>query len=205
MEEKEKASGKKTKQCAKKNGQQKQGKAPAQPQPKKSDVKDVSMVKFMVGKVLSVEPHPNPEVEKLWVEKIDVGEAEPRTICSGLRAYVKKEDFEGKLVLIVGNLKVRTMVGVPSNGMVVCASRRSETEDKVVLLTVPEGCTPGEVVTFEGYPNQAPDVMNPKHKIWETVAPDLHVNGEGVAMWKDVVFMTSHGPITSSLVDAVIS
>eukprot|EP00766_Chilomastix_caulleryi_P000063 gnl/Chilomastix_caulleri/1058.p1 GENE.gnl/Chilomastix_caulleri/1058~~gnl/Chilomastix_caulleri/1058.p1 ORF type:complete len:164 (+),score=51.73 gnl/Chilomastix_caulleri/1058:126-617(+) len=163
------------------------------------------MVKFTVGKVLSVEPHPNPEVAKLWVEKIDVGEAEPRTICSGLRAYITKEEFEGKLVLIVANLKARTMQGVQSNGMVVCASRRSETEDKVVLLNVPDGCKPGELVSFAGYPNKAPDVMNPKHKIWETVAPDLHVNGEGVAMWKDVAFMTSCGPITSSLNDADIS
>lgn len=41
-----------------------------------------------VGKIVEAWPH--SDSEKLWCEKIDVGEAEPREIASGIRAYYKE-------------------------------------------------------------------------------------------------------------------
>jgi tRNA-binding EMAP/Myf-like protein len=64
-----------------------------------------SQLDLRVGLVVEVSEH--PKADKIYVEKIDVGEAAPRTILSGLRPFVKAEDFKGKHVLVICNLKVR--------------------------------------------------------------------------------------------------
>lgn len=46
-----------------------------------------------VGKIISCEKH--PDADSLYVEQIDVGEAEgPRTIVSGLVKYVPLEEMQ---------------------------------------------------------------------------------------------------------------
>ena len=53
----------------------------------------------------------HPESAKLYVEKIDLGESTgPRTICSGIRAHYNPDDIVGRKVLVLANLKDRTMV-----------------------------------------------------------------------------------------------
>lgn len=62
------------------------------------------MLDIRVGKVLSVENHPT--AEKLYVEKIDLAEpGGPRTVVSGLADFISKEDFTGRHVAVVTNLK----------------------------------------------------------------------------------------------------
>lgn len=49
---------------------------------------------MLVGKIVKAWPH--PESEKLWCEEIDLGEAAPRQIASGLRQfYAEASDLEG--------------------------------------------------------------------------------------------------------------
>ncbi len=43
------------------------------------------------------------------MEKIDIGEPEPRTIVSGLVKYVPLDQMQGRMVVIVANLKPRNM------------------------------------------------------------------------------------------------
>lgn len=50
-----------------------------------------------VGKVL--EAKRVPDSDKLYVEQIDVGEATPRTICSGLVQHVPLEKFQVYLII----------------------------------------------------------------------------------------------------------
>lgn len=76
------------------------------------------------------------------------------------------------------------MRGVTSEAMVMCAS----TPEKVEVLSPPSGCTPGEAVHCVGYTRQPDPVMNPKKKIFETVAPDLHTNADLLACYKGVPF-----------------
>ena len=83
-----------------------------------------------VGRIVKVWEHES--AEKLFCESIDVGEAAPRSIASGLRAFYAKEDLEERLVLVVANLKPRTMQGFKSEGMVLCASNADHTEVKFV-------------------------------------------------------------------------
>jgi len=75
-----------------------------------------------------VEAWEHPDSEKLWCERIDVGESEVREIASGLRAFYKLEDMKGARVVVLCNLKIKKLGGFPSNGMVMCASNTAHDE-----------------------------------------------------------------------------
>lgn len=74
-----------------------------------------------VGKVVQIEKH--PEADTLYVEQIDVGEAEPRTVVSGLANFVPIDEMLNRLVVVLCNLKPAKMRGVESKGMVLCTSK----------------------------------------------------------------------------------
>ena len=59
--------------------------------------------------------------DKLLKLTLDVGEAEPRNVFSGIREFYKPEDLTGKLVVMVANLAPRKMRFGISNGMVLAA------------------------------------------------------------------------------------
>lgn len=75
-----------------------------------------------------------------------MGEAEPRTIVSGLVKYVALEDMQQRAVLVLCNLKPRNMRGIKSHGMVLAASNEEHTV--VEPLAPPPGAQPGERVWF---------------------------------------------------------
>jgi aminoacyl tRNA synthase complex-interacting multifunctional protein 1 len=50
------------------------------------------LLDIRVGRVLKVWRH--PEADTLYVEEVDVGEEEPRTICSGLVNYLPIEQLQ---------------------------------------------------------------------------------------------------------------
>ncbi len=76
-------------------------------------------VSLRVGKVLAAERI--PKADKLLKLSIDLGEGAPRTIASGIAAYFAPEQLVGKNVLVVANLKPRTIRGVESRGMLLTA------------------------------------------------------------------------------------
>ena len=98
--------------------------------------------------------------------------------------FVPIEEMQNRLVVLLCNLKPVKMRGVTSEAMVMCAS----TPEKVEVLLPPEGSMPGDEVHVEGYPRVPDSVLNPKKKIFETVAPDLKTNSEKVATYKGVPF-----------------
>ena len=152
----------------------------------------VGALDIRVGKLLKVWEH--PEADKLFCEDIDLGpELGVRQIASGLRPFYKKEDMEGKLVMVLCNLKKRNLVGFPSHGMVMCSS--SEDHTAVQLVIPAEGSALGERVICEGFDTPPePENKIAKKKIFEKVAPDLVTDDDGVATYKGVKFTTSKGP-----------
>jgi len=88
-----------------------------------------------VGKFNKAWKH--PEADKLYVEEVDVGEPEVRQICSGLVGYVAEEELQGRLVVVLCNLKARNMVGVKSFGMLMAASDESHSMVELVRRTPP--------------------------------------------------------------------
>ena len=86
---------------------------------------DFGKTELVVGKVLESKLH--PKADRLLVSKIDIGYGEVRQIVTGIAEKVKPEDFVGKKVIVVANLKPAKIRGVDSEGMVLVA------EDEKVL------------------------------------------------------------------------
>ena len=192
----------KKKEAEKKEKKEKKETAPAAPStPVAADLNPMKL-DIRVGVILRCWEH--PEAEKLLCEEIDVGEAVPRTIASGLKAHYSAESMVGRQVLVLANLKDRTMVGFKSQGMVLCACNEDHTIVK--LVSPPVGSKPGERVTFPGYegePASANEVA--KKKILEGLAPHLKTDESGVANWKGAAFTVADGVCSSELPSATVS
>jgi len=167
----------------------------------------VTALDIRVGRITKVWEH--PEADKLYCEEIDVGEDEPRQIASGLRPYMNAEDMEGRLVLVLCNLKARKMLGFPSHGMVLCASNEDHTDVKFV--NPPVDAKVGERVTipgfnFEGEEGQ-PFAENKigKKKVFEKLAPFLVTSEYGVPEFLGRPFLTSAGVCTSAITKGTVS
>ncbi|OMH79494.1 tRNA-aminoacylation cofactor arc1 [Zancudomyces culisetae] len=139
-----------------------------------------AMIDIRVGIIVSAEKH--PDADSLYVEQIDVGEEQPRTVVSGLVKYMTLDELIGRKVLVVCNLKPASMRGVKSFAMVLCTSK----DDKVEFVEPHLTSVPGDRAYFEEFSGIAPEpLLNPKKKIWETIQPGLFTNGSGEAGWYD--------------------
>src|SRR5579862_4833400 len=99
--------------------------APAAPaQDNKIAIEDFTKVEMRVGKVLSAERVQG--ADKLLHMKVDIAEAEPRSIVAGIAEAYTPEELIGRKVVIVANLQPRKLRGLTSNGMIVAASREGE-------------------------------------------------------------------------------
>ena len=78
----------------------------------------VELVDVRVGKVLKAYKH--PEADKLYIEEIDVGEEEPRQICSGLVPYMNAEVRAAH----AAHLDNRRRGGLPTGGAARGAAER---------------------------------------------------------------------------------
>jgi methionyl-tRNA synthetase len=81
---------------------------------------DFAKVDLRVGVVLSAEAVKG--ADKLLHLKVDIGEAEPRTIVAGIAQVYAADGLVGRKVVIVANLEPRKLRGILSNGMIVAAS-----------------------------------------------------------------------------------
>ena len=66
---------------------------------------------------------------------------------------------------------------------------------QVELVTPPEGATPGDRVTVEGFSGEPEEQLNPKKKQFEQISPDLATNNERVACYRGVSAADSDGRV----------
>ena len=78
----------------------------------------------------------HPDADKLLVSQINLGK-ETRQIVSGIADHYAPEEFVGKKVIVVANLKPAKLRGIESQGMILAG-------DKKGLL---------EVISVENLPN----------------------------------------------------
>ncbi|XP_039293348.1 tyrosine--tRNA ligase, cytoplasmic-like [Nilaparvata lugens] len=161
-----------------------------------NDAIDPSRLDVRVGKIVKVDKH--PDADALYVEHIDLGEEEPRTIVSGLVKYVPIEEMQDRMVVVLCNLKPAKMRGVESQGMVLCASVEEGDTKCVEPLLPPAGSAAGDRVHVDGYESsRQPDaVLNPKKKIWEQLQVDLKTSSSCEAQWKGSSLQTKLGKVT---------
>lgn len=115
-------------------------------------------IELTVAKIIEVKP--NPESDKLFIEKLDDGSGKERIIQSGLREFLKEEDLLNKKVLIVSNLAPRTMRGVESAGMLL-AGDYTENGKKCVEVIDLDGVEVGTKITVEGMAERSkPEIIS---------------------------------------------
>lgn len=109
--------------------------------------------------------------------------------------HVPIEEMQNRMVVLLCNLKPAKMRGVTSEAMVMCAS----TPEKVEILKPPQGAAPGDIVHVDGFSPNPDSVLNPKKKIFETVAPDLKTDSSLRATYKGHVWsVPGKGNVTAA-------
>lgn len=95
---------------------------------------DFAKVDLRVAKIMKVE-----EIEgadKLWKLTLDLGkEFGKRTVCAGIKKHYSADELKGKKIIVVANLAPRKLKGIESQGMILAAVNKEETE---VILLSPE-------------------------------------------------------------------
>ena len=81
--------------------------------------------------------------DKLLQLTLDAGEAEPRTVFSGIRGAYAPEALINRLTIVVANLAPRKMRFGMSNGMVLAAGN----DDGIFLLSPDSGAKAGDRVS----------------------------------------------------------
>ena len=105
-------------------------------------IDDLDKIDLRVGVV--VEAGSVEGADKLLQLRVDVGEAEPRTIFAGIaKAYPEPATLVGRRVVVVANLAPRKMRFGTSEGMVLAAGPGGT---DIQLLSVDQGALPGSIV-----------------------------------------------------------
>ncbi len=93
------------------------------------------------GRIINVEDH--PAADKLYKLTVDFGDAEPRTICAGLKAFYTKDELMGYEGIAVYNLAPRPLRGIDSCGMMLCADDETLGGNTIALLKPSREVPPG--------------------------------------------------------------
>lgn len=114
------------------------------------------------------------------------------------------EDLKDSLVIVLCNLKERTLCNWPSHGMLLCASSE---DGKTEPLRPPVGSQPGDQVSIGSFPRLPVQELHPKKNPWDMVREELFVDENKQAVYqKDSFWNTLNGNITvKSLTKAKIS
>ena len=140
------------------------------------------------------------------MEQIDVGDGVPIQVVSGLAGVYSVEALQGRLVLLLVNLKPAKLAGVKSAGMVLAAVSGDATE----LLEPPQSARVGERVTFPPLTAHASDgpllTVRVNEKVQAEVLPQLHIDERGVACFgaQHTPFTTSAGVVTVPSIRAAL-
>jgi methionyl-tRNA synthetase len=104
-------------------------------------IDDFLKVDLRVAKILNAQTVEGSD--KLLQLTLDVAEAEPRNVFSGIRGAYEAENLVGRLTVLVANLAPRKMRFGISNGMVLAAGNG----EGIFLLSPDSGAKPGDKVS----------------------------------------------------------
>ena len=92
-----------------------------------------------VGKIISAQEIPNSQ--KLLKLSVNIGD-ENRQIIAGIAGFYKPQELIGKHFVVLANLEPKRLMGLESQGMILCA----ESDDVPVCLTPLKEVPPGSKV-----------------------------------------------------------
>jgi len=99
------------------------------------DIEDVRKLDLRIGTITNAQPV--AKSKKLLQLQVDLG-FEKRSIVSGISKSYKPDDLIGKKVVVVANLKPAKLMGVESQGMILCGEWGEDLEI-VTLNALPPG------------------------------------------------------------------
>lgn len=102
-------------------------------------IEDFLKLELKVGTILEAEEIPGSE--KLLKLKVDLGESGPRQVLSGIKQWYQSEKLRGKQAVFVTNLEPRVMMGLESQGMILCAG-----EDRPIIIKPSAKVSPGSKI-----------------------------------------------------------
>jgi len=103
---------------------------------------DFAKLDIRIGTIQDVEPVPN--TNKLLKLTVDVGEANPRQIISGIKHFFDDiSELKGRQAPFLTNLEPRTIRGLESQGMILAGGN----EDTFTLLSPDKFVEPGTAVS----------------------------------------------------------
>lgn len=102
------------------------------------EIGDFAKLDLRIARVERVEIHPN--AEKLLKISIDIA-GEKRQIVAGIAPFYRPEELEGRLIVVVANLKPARLRGEWSHGMLLAASGGGIVTILSPLADVPTGST----------------------------------------------------------------
>ncbi len=128
-----------------------------------------------VAKIVECEKH--PDGDKLYILKLDCGEAGPRQIVSSIVPYYTKEELLGHNIVLVSNLKPANFRGVKSYGMLLAAADKDDDSHSTCEVIFADDIAPGSVLKFddEGEVEKVTTYIKPDHFF---ALPIKTVNGE---------------------------
>ena len=137
-----------------------------------------------VAQIVEVADH--PDANSLYVLKVDAGEGEPRTICSGLKNSYKAEELKDRKILLFANLKPNALRGIMSQGMLFAGDLDADAHT-CRLVSVPEDAKPGDRALFKGVAPSEPREL--KVKDFEKIA----FTAKGGAVFCDTLALEVNG------------
>jgi methionyl-tRNA synthetase len=100
---------------------------------KEITINDFNKMELRVGTIDAVDEI--PKSEKLFKLTVNFGEQGIRTICSGIKQRIAKEELLNKQLVFVFNLQPRMLMGIASHGMLLTA----ENDDKTLRIITVSG------------------------------------------------------------------
>ncbi|ODQ63355.1 nucleic acid-binding protein [Nadsonia fulvescens var. elongata DSM 6958] len=169
-----------------------------------------ALVDFTVGKIRSVETHPN--ANSLYSLSVDInrGDGIQLAVCSGLVPYYTRDQLLDRTVVLVTNLKPMKLRGLASEAMVLAAAAKPASSDhtctansKVVeLVKPPLGAVVGSRLVFESFVSnsqvelkdqpqaaavKAKKPSKIKMKVWQAIQSQLITKHDGSVNYIDTL------------------
>lgn len=176
---------------------QRDAQSPVEPENERSlEERFTAAVDLRAATITAVTQH--PEADKLFIETLDDGTPEGRTIVSGLVGHYTAEELIGRTIIVVANLKPAKLRGVKSEGMLLAASA-GEGDAEVVEVLFLDGVAPGTALHLSGMEAQRPAEPPKRIKVDAFFELPIHVE-EGVVMVGQAPLVAGDAPVTTARV-----
>ncbi|MFI5412379.1 MAG: methionine--tRNA ligase subunit beta [Candidatus Micrarchaeales archaeon] len=100
---------------------------------------DFAKVDLRVGRIKEVSEVPGAK-KPLWKLRVDLGHIGMRTIVAGIKSFYSADELIGRQIIVVVNLKPRSLAGIMSEGMLLAAE---DGPDNISLISPDKDMEPG--------------------------------------------------------------